>query len=61
MDGEPGPESMTLEELEGGRTLLRARAVYPSLEARDAMVGSGMEHGAAETWDRLAEYLPTLG
>ncbi len=61
MDGEPGPESMTLEELEGGRTLLRARAVYPSLEARDAMVGSGMEFGAAETWDRLAEYLPTLG
>jgi uncharacterized protein YndB with AHSA1/START domain len=60
MDGEPGPESMTLEELDGGRTLLRARAVYPSVEARDAMVGTGMEFGAAETWDRLAEHLATM-
>ena len=24
MDGEPGPETLTLEELDGGRTLLRA-------------------------------------
>jgi uncharacterized protein YndB with AHSA1/START domain len=60
MDGEPGPESMTLEELDDGRTLLRARAVYPSVEARDAMVGTGMEFGAAETWDRLAEHLATM-
>lgn len=61
MEGEPGPESLTLEELDGGaRTLLRARAFLPSREARDAMIASGMEHGAAETWDRLAEYLATL-
>jgi hypothetical protein len=26
---------------------------------RDAVVKSGMEHGAAETYDRLAEYLAT--
>jgi uncharacterized protein YndB with AHSA1/START domain len=61
MDGEPGPESLTLEELDGGRrTLLRARSFLPSKEARDAMIATGMEQGAAETWDRLAEYLATM-
>ena len=61
MDGEPGPESLTLEELDGGRrTLLRTRSFLPSREARDAMIATGMEHGAAETWDRLAEYLATM-
>jgi uncharacterized protein YndB with AHSA1/START domain len=61
MEGEPGPESLTLEELDGGRrTLLRARSFLPSREARDALIASGMEHGAAETWDRLEEYLPSI-
>jgi uncharacterized protein YndB with AHSA1/START domain len=61
MDGEPGPESLTLEELEGGRTLLRTRSIFPSVEARDAMIATGMEHGAAETWDRLEEHLAIMG
>jgi uncharacterized protein YndB with AHSA1/START domain len=61
MEGEPGPESLTLEELDGGRrTLLRTRSFLPSREARDAMIATGMEHGAAETWDRLEDYLATL-
>ena len=61
MEGEPGPESLTLEALDGGRrTLLRSRAVLPSREALDAMIATGMEQGAAETWDRLAEYVATL-
>jgi uncharacterized protein YndB with AHSA1/START domain len=61
MEGEPGPETLTFEELDGGRrTLMRARSFLPSKEARDAMIASGMEHGAAETWDRLAEYLATV-
>jgi uncharacterized protein YndB with AHSA1/START domain len=61
MDGEPGPESLTLEELDGGRrTLLRTRSYLPSREARDAMIAMGMEDGAAETWDRLEEHLATL-
>jgi hypothetical protein len=34
--------------------------VAPSREVRDAIVASGMEHGAAETYDRLAELLETL-
>lgn len=60
MEGDPGPETLTLEELDGGRrTLLRSRSYLPSREALDAMIASGMEHGAAETWDRLEEYLAT--
>jgi uncharacterized protein YndB with AHSA1/START domain len=60
MDGEPAPESMMFEELDGGRTLLRTRSIAPSLEARDAMITTGMEFGAAETWDRLAEHLTKM-
>jgi uncharacterized protein YndB with AHSA1/START domain len=60
MEGEPAPESLFFEELDGGRTRLRSRSILPSREARDAMIASGMETGAAETWDRLAEYLPTI-
>jgi uncharacterized protein YndB with AHSA1/START domain len=61
MDGEPGPETLTLEELDGGRrTLLRSRSFLPSREARDAMIATGMEVGAAETWDRLEEHLATM-
>jgi hypothetical protein len=33
---------------------------YESKEVRDAVVESGMEHGAAETYDRLAALLPSL-
>ncbi len=45
----------------GGKTTLTATALYPSQEIRDAVIKSGMEHGAAETYDRLAELLPSLG
>jgi hypothetical protein len=30
---------------------------YPSEEVRDIVAKSGMEHGAAESYDRLAEML----
>ena len=46
-------ESMTFERLEGGRSRLRGRSVYPSLEARDGMVQSGMEKGVTEGYERL--------
>ncbi|HYO81945.1 MAG TPA: SRPBCC domain-containing protein, partial [Bryobacteraceae bacterium] len=42
---------------EGGRTTLTATVTYESQEIRDAVIGSGMEHGAAESYDRLAELL----
>ena len=59
MDGEPGPESMTLQERDG-KTILTSHADLGSMEARDALIATGMEHGASETWDRLAEHLATM-
>ena len=61
-EGFPGQisvETLTLEEVDG-KTKLTATAVYDSVEARDAMIESGMEAGAAETYERLDEYLETL-
>jgi uncharacterized protein YndB with AHSA1/START domain len=50
---------MTLEEHDG-KTTLTVRSDGGSKEARDAILESGMEEGAAETYDRLDEYLETL-
>ncbi|MGH2691584.1 MAG: SRPBCC family protein [Actinomycetota bacterium] len=61
-EGAPGQvavETLTLEEHDG-KTTLTATSVAPSKEARDAVLESGMQEGAADTWDRLAEYLETL-
>ena len=59
MSGEPAVETLTLEEHDGVTTL-RATSVYDSVEARDAMLQSGMESGAAESLDRLDDYLEVL-
>jgi len=42
---------------DGGKTRFSCTVVAPSAEARDAIIASGMEHGAAETYDRLNEVL----
>ncbi|GAB3609059.1 SRPBCC family protein [Humibacter ginsengiterrae] len=46
-------ESLAFESLPDGRTRLTGHAVYPSLEARDGMVSSGMEHGMRDGYDKL--------
>ncbi|RNE67230.1 SRPBCC family protein [Cryobacterium tepidiphilum] len=46
-------ESVRFEDLGNGRTRLRVHSVYPSLEARDGMVASGMEKGVREGYERL--------
>ena len=46
-------ESMTFEDLGDGRTRLRGWSTYPSVEARDGMVASGMEGGLREGYERL--------
>jgi uncharacterized protein YndB with AHSA1/START domain len=62
-EGAPGQiavESMRLEE-QDGKTMLTVTSDAGSKEARDAVLQSGMEQGAAETYERLDEYLETLG
>jgi len=46
-------ETMTFEDLGDGRTRLRGWSTYPSVEARDGMVASGMEGGLREGYERL--------
>ncbi len=51
-------ETLTLEDLGEGRTRLRVRSVFSNKEDRDGMLaGGGMESGARETYERLAEIL----
>ena len=38
---------------EAGKTRITVTCTYPSLEVRDAVVNSGMERGAAISYDRL--------
>jgi uncharacterized protein YndB with AHSA1/START domain len=40
-----------------GRTTLTHTVLYPSQDVRDAVLASGMEHGVAEGYDKLAETL----
>ena len=42
---------------QGDKTLLTLTVHYPSKEARDATLASGMERGVAASYDRLAELL----
>lgn len=60
-DDYPGDSVVTVVLTEHeGRTTLTGTVLYDSQEVRDAVIESGMEHGAAETYDRLAELLPSL-
>lgn len=61
-EGAPGNVSMdtlTLEE-DGGTTTVRTNSVFQSVEARDAMVASGMAEGMNEGYDRLDALVATL-
>lgn len=62
-EGAPGHvslETATFEDVDG-KTRLEVQSVFQSVEARDASVESGMEDGARETWDRLAELVEKPG
>jgi uncharacterized protein YndB with AHSA1/START domain len=47
-------ETLTLE-VEDGKARLTNRYVFQTLEDRNWMIASGMEEGAVDTWERLAE------
>ena len=59
MPGHVSVETLSLEEHDG-KTTLTATSVYDTVEERDGMLESGMESGAAESMDRLDEYLEVL-
>ena len=57
-DDYPGESLVTGVFVEqGGKTTFTATVLYATREVRDAVIKSGMEHGAAECYDRLAELL----
>jgi len=41
-------------------TTITQTVTYPSLEARDAALQTGMKEGVSISFDRLADYLRTL-
>lgn len=57
-EGIPGDhelvQTVTFEDL-GGKTRVASTARYANVEDLDGMLASGMESGATESWDRLAE------
>ena len=62
-DGAPGHVSldrMELIDLGNGRTLARSHSVYQSVEARDAMVDSGMADGMEQGFQKLDGLLAQL-
>lgn len=59
-EGVPGHvllETVRLEDLGNGRTKVVDTSVYQTLADRDGMVAAGMEWGARQSMDRLAELL----
>ncbi len=57
--GEPIVESIRLAE-HAGLTTVTNTATYPSKEVLEGMLSTGMESGARESMDRLAELLESL-
>jgi uncharacterized protein YndB with AHSA1/START domain len=61
LDDFPGKSLVTTTLAEDrGRTTLTQTVLYPSKELRDADVGP-TEHGATESYERLDEYLASVG
>ncbi|MBN8956229.1 MAG: SRPBCC family protein [Rhizobiales bacterium] len=59
-DDFPGESQVTTVLTEkDGKTTLQATVRYASKEVRDAVIASGMEHGAAESYDKLNEMFAT--
>ena len=55
-----GIVTLTFEALEGGSTRVVNTVKYPTAEDLSKVIEMGMEQGATETWDRLAELLPAM-
>jgi uncharacterized protein YndB with AHSA1/START domain len=53
-------ETAEFEEISEGKTRVTITSVYNTIEDLEGMVGAGMEAGASESYDRLAELLVSL-
>ena len=53
-------ETTTFEALTGGRTRVTTQSVYQSVQDRDGMIASGMEHGVVDGFERLDEILEEM-
>lgn len=53
-------DSAIFEELSGGRTRVTDRSIFLTVEDRDGMLGSGMEEGMNESYERLDELLERI-
>ena len=61
-EGTPGHvalETLTMTETDG-HTLVRTVSSFQSIEDRDGMVESGMEHGVLDSHERMDELLATM-
>jgi uncharacterized protein YndB with AHSA1/START domain len=52
--------SIDFEEVAENRTRLNERMLFDTVESRDGMLAAGMEYGARESMDRLAEQLEVM-
>ena len=53
--GHASTDHITLEEQPDGKTRITVVTTFDTVEDLDGMVGSGMEEGSTESWDRLEE------
>jgi uncharacterized protein YndB with AHSA1/START domain len=61
-DPQAGEQVCTLVLTEqAGKTVLTLTVLYPSKEARDGTIASGMERGVAASYDHLEELLASMG
>jgi uncharacterized protein YndB with AHSA1/START domain len=56
MPGHVSLESVAFEDADG-KTLIRTRAAYQSMEDRDGMIANGMERGVVDGYEQLDELL----
>jgi uncharacterized protein YndB with AHSA1/START domain len=56
------PQTITTVVLteEDGKTTMTQTSLYPSQEARDAALATGMTDGASQSFDRLTDYLQSM-
>jgi uncharacterized protein YndB with AHSA1/START domain len=59
-DGWPETLNTLLLSEQSGKTLITQHVRYPSKEARDAALNTGMQDGMSESFDRLEAYLERL-